>query len=89
MEYTNEKIENLIKERDALIQKHNSEIRKYNSKIREEIEKEKARYHFDWKRFLLMVGAVLVMFAAFELNKRIFPKTSIWSWEYYMDNNNK
>jgi len=76
MEYTNDKIKQLLSERNATIEKYNLEIQK-------EIQKEKARYKFSWKRFLLMVGAVFFMVAGFELNKKIFPKTSIWSWEYY------
>jgi hypothetical protein len=77
MEYTNEKIKQLLAERDAIVEK-------YNREIQSEVNKEKARYKFSWKRFLLMIGAVVFMVVAFELNKKIFPITSIWSWEYYI-----
>jgi hypothetical protein len=76
MKYTNDKIKQLIAEKDKL----NSE---FNYKINREIEKEKAKYKFSWKRFLLMIGMAVLLFSAFELNKKLFPKTSIWSWEYY------
>ena len=77
MEYTNDKIKQLLAERNATIEK-------YNCEIQNEIAKEKAKYKFSWKRFLLMIGAVVFMVIAIEVNKKIFPKTSIWSWEYYM-----
>ena len=76
MNYTNDKIKKLIEERDKLISE-------YNYKINREIDLEKAQYKFSWKRFLLMIGTVALLFSAFELNKKLFPKTSIWSWEYY------
>jgi len=76
VEYTNDKIKNLIEERNKAIQNYDSEILK-------EIAKEKAKYKFSWKRFLFMIGAVVFMVLAVEINKKIFPKTSIWSWEYY------
>lgn len=77
MEYTNDKIKQLIAKRNAIVEK-------YNREIQDEIEKEKARYKLDWKRLFLMIGAVVFMLFAFEINKKIFPKTSIWSWEYYI-----
>lgn len=76
MEYTNNKIKQLIKDRDALIQKYNNEIQK-------EIEKEKGKYYFSYKHFFLMVGSIVFMLLAVEANKKIFPKTSIFSWGYY------
>lgn len=78
MEYTNDKIKQLIEERNAIIDK-------YNREIQNEINKEKAKYKFSWKRFLLMIGVVVFMIVAIELNKKIFPKTSIWSWEFYFN----
>ena len=76
MEYTNDKIKQLLLERNITIEK-------YNREIQNEIDKEKAKYKFSWKRFLLMIGAVVFMVVAVELNNKIFPKTSIWNWEYY------
>ena len=76
MAYTNEKIKRLIAERNAAIDK-------YDREIRAEIEKEKSNYKFSWKHFLLTVGAIVFFFVAIQANKRIFPKTSIWSWAYY------
>ena len=76
MQYTNDKIKKLIADRDAAIQKFNYEIHR-------EIEKEKAKYYFDWKRFMLMIACAVFMVLAIKVNKKIFPKTSIWSWEYY------
>ena len=75
--YTNEKIKRLIEERKSIIEK-------YDAEIREEIEREKAKYKFSWKRFLLMVLCVFVLFTLVEVNKKIFPPTSIWSWKYYI-----
>lgn len=77
MKYTNDKIKQLLAERNATIEKYNLEIQR-------EIEKEQAKYQFSWKRFLLTVGAIVFMVAAVQLNKRIFPETSVWSWKYYM-----
>lgn len=76
MEYTNDKIKQLIAERNALIEKYNKEIRK-------EIAKEKALYKIDWKWVFLFVASVTAMVVFPELNKHIFPPTSIWSWVYY------
>jgi hypothetical protein len=77
MEYSNDNIKQLIEERNALMQKYNSEIQK-------EIKKEKVKHKFSWKLFLLIVGTVLFMILAVKVNEKIFPKTSIWSWEYYL-----
>lgn len=76
MKYTNDKIKQLIAERNATTEE-------YNRKIQNEIDKEKSKYKFSWKRFSLMVGAIAFMIIAFEINKKMFQKTSIWSWEYY------
>ena len=76
MKYTNNKIEQLIAERNAAIEK-------YNREIQNEIDKEKAKYKFSWKRFLIMIGTVVLMLIGVEAKKKIFPKTSIWSWGYY------
>lgn len=76
MNYTNKTIEQLIKERDET-------IRQYNSRIQREVDKEKARYKFSWKRFLLMIGSVIAFYLALWGNEKLFPKTSIWSWGYY------
>lgn len=70
--YTNDRIKELINQRNEL-----------NRQIASEVEKEKAKYKFSWKRFLLMVGLFVLFITAIELNKKLFPKTSIWSWEYY------
>ena len=77
MIYSNDKIEKVIEERDRKISSYNYEIEK-------EIEKEKAKYIFSWKRFLLIIAIPLVIVIARKINKQIFPETSIWSWEYYM-----
>jgi len=77
MKYTNNRIKQLIAERNTIIEK-------YNREIQNEIDKEKSNYKFSWKRFSLMILAVVFLIVAFEVNKKIFPKTSIWSWEYYM-----
>lgn len=76
MEYTNEKIKKLIEERDSIVYKLNKEIN-------DEIQKEKAKYKFNWKRFSLFVLTIIFCISSIEINHRIFPKTSIWSWEYY------
>lgn len=78
MGYTNDKIKKLIAEKKAIVER-------YDREIQNEIDKEKARYKFSWKRFLLMIAAIALMVTFFELNKRLFPKTSIWSWDYYLD----
>lgn len=78
MEYTNDKIKQLIKERDNAIERYDDEIQK-------EIEKEKAKYKFSWKRFLLVVGGIVIIISAFYFNKKTFPQTSIWSWDYYFN----
>ena len=46
MEYKNDKIKQLLAERNAIIEK-------YNFEIKNEIAKEKAEYKFNWKLFLL------------------------------------
>ena len=78
MEYTNDKIKNLIKERDSFVSKINKEIN-------EEIQKEKANYKFRWDRFSLMIIAIVFLVIAVEVNEELFPKTSIWSWQYYFN----
>lgn len=79
MEYRNEKIDRLINERDR-------KIRELDAEIQKEIEKEKAKYKFSWKRFGLVMCIFLMpvfIHVAVHVNKKIFPKTSIWSWEHY------
>lgn len=76
MNYTNQIIKRLVAERDALIEKYNKEIRK-------EIAKEKALRKINWKWVFLLVASVTAMVVFRELNKHIFPPTSIWSWAYY------
>lgn len=82
MKYTNDKIEQLIAERNAT-------VKRYNREIQNEIDKEKSKYKFSWKKFLLMVSAVIFMQLAFKFNEKIFPKTSIWSWEHYFGEPNQ
>lgn len=48
-----------------------------------ELVKKLPWYKFSWKRFLLMIGVLIFIIIAVSLNKKIFTKTSIWSWEYY------
>jgi len=75
MRYKNDKIKQLLAERNAMIEK-------YNLEIKNEIAKEKAKYKFNWKLFLLTIVGGVFFPIAIEVNKKIFPKTSIWSWEY-------
>lgn len=76
MQYLNDKIKQLMHERDNI-------IKEYNIKIEDEIIKEKAKYKVNYRRLLFMIFSVLFMVMAMEINKIIFPKTSIWSWQYY------
>ena len=76
MNFSNDKIQKLLSER-------NSAIEKYNREIQKEIDIENAKHYFSWKRFLCMIGLVLFIVFAFEINKKIFPKTSIWGWRHY------
>lgn len=78
MQYTNNKIKKLIEERDLI-------IRKFNEEIDNEIQKEKANYKFRWDRFSLMIIAIVFLVIAVEVNEKLFPKTSIWSWGYYLN----
>lgn len=75
MEYRNPKIDRLIRERDE-------KVREMNREIEREIAKEKSKYKFSWKRFSVVM-LVFMMPVFVHINKKIFPKTSIWSWEYY------
>lgn len=77
MEYSNKNIKRLIAER-------NSKISHYNQEIEKEIEKEKAKYKFSWKRFSLMMAMIIMPFIMYKINTKIFPKTSIFSWNYYI-----
>lgn len=77
MQYSNDKIKQLIIERDLI-------LRKYDREIENEIQKEKAKYKFSWKRFLLIIVVAVSVIIAIKINERIFPKTSIWSWSYYI-----
>lgn len=71
--YTNEKIKKLIEERKRL-----------DYEIEREIEKEKARYKFSWRNFLLVLAATILPFVMVKINEKIFPKDSIWSWQHYI-----
>ena len=71
--YSNENIKKLIEERDKL-----------DYEIKKEIEKEKAKYKFSYKRAVLMLFIIIFPFIMYKLNTKIFPPTSIWSWEYYI-----
>lgn len=82
MKHQNEKILQLISERD-------SKIREYNQQIQLELDKEKSKQRFDWKYFIFSISLVLLFFSAIELNKQLFPKSSIWSWSYYLETNTK
>jgi len=77
MRYTNKKIEDLISRRDA-------ENARYNYEIEREIQKEKATRKFSRVNFLLVVSIFIGIPLMFELNAKIFPKDSIWSWSYYI-----
>ena len=73
----NEKIDRLIDERNKIISALDQEIEK-------EIQKEEAKYEFSWKRFVLLVSSIILLISMFRLNEVLFPKTSIWSWDYYI-----
>ena len=75
--YLNEKIKRLITER-------NQQISYYDREIEKEIQKEKARHKFSWSRFALVIFIFIMPPAMYQLNTKIFPKTSIWSWDYYI-----
>lgn len=38
---------------------------------------------FSYKRFLLLISAILLVILGFIINEKMFPKTSIWSWGHY------
>jgi len=78
MEYTNDKIKKLIEERDAIVSK-------FNKEINDEIQKEKSNYKFRWDRFSLMILTVVFIVIEIEVNEKIFPNSSIWSWNYYLN----
>jgi len=73
MDYTNDKIKKLIEQQ-----------RQLDLEIEREIEKEKAKYKFSWKRFLLMMGIILLPLWVY-INVKTFPDTSIWSWNHYVN----
>lgn len=73
MDYTNDRIK-ALKEQQRLI----------SLEIEKEIQKEKARYKFSWKGFLMVV-AVLLMPLYVYINVKVFPDTSIWSWNHYVN----
>lgn len=77
MRYSNDKIKQLIEERDKQISYFNSEIEK-------EIQKEKAKYKISWKRLSLLLALIILPIVAYKINTKMFPKTSIWSWNYYI-----
>jgi len=71
--YTNEIIDKLVAQRNEL-----------NRQIANEIEKEKAKYKFSWKNFTIVI-AIFCMPLIVYVNCKIFPKTSIWSWNHYIN----
>mgnify|MGYP005607936397 FL=1 len=73
MDYTNDRIKEL-KEQQRLI----------SLEIEKEIQKEKARYKFSWKRFLILVAVMLMPLYVY-INVKVFPDTSIWSWKHYVN----
>ena len=73
MDYTNDRIKEL-KEQQRLI----------SLEIEKEIQKEKARYKFSWKRFLILVAVMLMPLYVY-INVKVFPDTSIWSWNHYVN----
>lgn len=75
--YTNEKIKKLIEDR-------NKQISYFDHEIEKEIEKERARYKFSWKNFCIVLAITIVPFMMYKINIKIFPKDSIWSWDYYI-----
>ena len=72
--YGNDKIRKLVSQRDIL-----------NIQIEHEIKKEKAKYKFSWKRFLLMIAIVFGIPFSVYVNVKIFPNNSIFSWNHYID----
>ena len=78
MEYNNNKKKKLIEERDAIVSK-------FNKEINDEIQKEKSNYKFRWDRFSLMILTVVFIVIEIEVNEKIFPNSSIWSWNYYLN----
>lgn len=77
MEYSNNKIKQLIEQRNKIVSRLDSEINR-------EIEKEKMKYKFSWKRFLMVVGIFVIPAITIKLNHRIFSNDLIWSWNYYL-----
>lgn len=73
MEYSNDEIKRLIAERMAI-----------NRRIQSEIEKEKARYRVNKKSLFFLLFILIFPIIAFVVNKAIFPKTSVWSWTYWI-----
>lgn len=71
--YTNDRIKKLLEDRNRI-----------DYEIQKEIEKIKATRKFSWKRFFLMVGTFAFIILMLKLNAEVFPKTSIWSWGYYI-----
>lgn len=76
MNYSNDEIDKLIRERDELIEQ-------YNRRIRNEIEKEKAKYIISWKRVAIVIGGPILAILAIELNYILFDESSVWSWKYW------
>lgn len=81
MQFSNEKIERLINER-------NRKIAEMNREIQNEIDKERKRHQFSWPRFLMLLAMIIVPIVMFKLNGRLFPKESIWSWGHYIEMDN-
>ena len=77
MNYTNDKIKQLIEERDR-------EFARFNAEIQKEIQKERANYRFSWKRLGLLLMVIIMPLAMVKINSKIFPKSSIWSWSHYI-----
>jgi len=71
--YSNEKIKNLLEERNRI-----------DSEIENEIQKERAKYKFIWKRLILLVIICAAVPVMLEINEAIFTSTSIWSWQYWI-----
>ena len=70
--YTNDKIKSLVNQRNEL-----------NRQIANEIDKEKAKYKFSWKTFLLMLSIFIFIPFAVYINGILFDEDSIWSWSNY------
>ena len=77
MNVSNERIKQLIRNRDDKISYFNNEIKK-------EIEKERAKRKFCWKRFALLLFILIMPFVFLKINVKVFQNDSIWSWSHYI-----